>query len=143
MLIQGDVTGREQRSSSSTLCWCSLCIVAVSIKPCVSSQAPAAATAAATTKETPQERLKRLMQAQLNKAAQKDSLAVTQRKMQVCTGSRSRQQQLLKSWFWFAWRCLGGLSLGPWGCLWVVTSTTAIKAAQSSCMLCLGGAGLC
>jgi hypothetical protein len=47
------------------------------------------------------------MQAQLNKAAQKDSLAVTQRKIQVCTGSSGRQQLLLQSWVWFAWRYCG------------------------------------
>lgn len=56
----------------------------------VSLQAPAPAAAAANAaKETPQERLKRLMQAQLNKAAQKDSLAVAQRKIQVCTRAES------------------------------------------------------
>lgn len=54
----------------------------------MSLQAPTStAAAAAAAKETPQERLKRLMQAQLNKAAQKDSLAVAQRKIQVCTGT--------------------------------------------------------
>jgi hypothetical protein len=61
----------------------------VSSKLLVFPQAPAAAAPApaAAGKETAQERLKRLMQAQLNKAAQKDSLAVAQRKIQVCTGS--------------------------------------------------------
>jgi hypothetical protein len=44
-----------------------------------------AAAAAAAPKESAQERLKRLMQAQLNKAAQKDSLANAQKKIQVCT----------------------------------------------------------
>lgn len=48
-------------------------------------QASAAAAAAAAPKESAQERLKRLMQAQLNKAAQKDSLANAQKKIQVCT----------------------------------------------------------
>jgi hypothetical protein len=43
------------------------------------------AGAAAAPKESAQERLKRLMQAQLNKAAQKDSLANAQKKIQVCT----------------------------------------------------------
>lgn len=65
-------------------CWLRLlCAGDMSIKLLVFLQAPAAASTAA--KETPQERLKRLMQAQLNKAAQKDSLAVAQRKIQVCT----------------------------------------------------------
>lgn len=45
-----------------------------------------AAAVAAAGKETPQERLKRLMQAQLNKAAQKDSLANAQKQIQVCKG---------------------------------------------------------
>eukprot|EP00775_Hariotina_reticulata_P011676 gene11676-11819_t len=48
--------------------------------------APAAA------KETPQERLKRLMQAQLNKAAQKDSLANAHKKIQAEKDKVARQQ---------------------------------------------------
>lgn len=69
----------------------------VSSKLLVFLQAPAAAAAApaAAGKETPQERLKRLMQAQLNKAAQKDSLAVAQRKIQVCTGPDRVAAELL------------------------------------------------
>lgn len=63
------------------------------IKRVVFLQAPPSAPAAA--KETPQERLKRLMQAQLNKAAQKDSLAVAQRKIQVCACAKSAREQLL------------------------------------------------
>jgi hypothetical protein len=46
--------------------------------------APALQAAPAAARETPQERLKRLMQAQLNKAAQKDSLANAHKKIQVC-----------------------------------------------------------
>jgi hypothetical protein len=69
--------------------------------PAASGRAPAAAAAAAaaavaqpaaTPKESAQERLKRLMQAQLNKAAQKDSLASAQKRIQVgscgCTHTR-------------------------------------------------------
>lgn len=72
-------------------------IPGVSSKLLVFLQAPAAAAAApaAAGKETPQERLKRLMQAQLNKAAQKDSLAVAQRKIQVCTGPDRVAAELL------------------------------------------------
>jgi hypothetical protein len=47
------------------------------------------AAAAAGPKESAQERLKRLMQAQLNKAAQKDSLANAQKKIQVCTACKA------------------------------------------------------
>ncbi len=46
----------------------------------------AGAGAAAAAKETPQERLKRIMAAQLNKQAQKDNLATAQKKLQVGHG---------------------------------------------------------
>lgn len=83
----------------------------VSSKLLVSLQAPAAAAAApaAAGKETPQERLKRLMQAQLNKAAQKDSLAVAQRKIQVCTGSN---RVAVESCCWCRTRCGLGMLAG-------------------------------
>ncbi len=45
--------------------------------------AAAAAAAAAPAKETPQERLKRIMQAQLNKQAQKDVVVTQNKKLQV------------------------------------------------------------
>ncbi|KAG2445716.1 hypothetical protein HXX76_000322 [Chlamydomonas incerta] len=45
--------------------------------------APAAAGAPAGVKETPQERLKRIMAAQLNKQAQKDNIQAAQKKLQV------------------------------------------------------------
>jgi hypothetical protein len=59
------------------------------------------------------------MQAQLNKAAQKDSLAVAQRKIQVCTGT-----QLAAAPAAAASAGHGSLEmrgqLGTWGCLSVV-----------------------
>lgn len=54
-----------------------------------------AATGSSAAKETPQERLKRLMQAQLNKAAQKDSLANAHKKIQVCKGVETAWQEAL------------------------------------------------
>lgn len=84
---------------------------AMSIKLCpCPSQAPAP-PAAGSGKETPQERLKRLMQAQLNKAAQKDSLAVAQRKIQVCTGSSAvLQDTACLEMLW----AVGGCCAGVW-----------------------------
>ena len=49
-------------------------------------QASGAAAGGGPPGETPQERLKRIMQAQLNKQAQKDTVAVTQKKIQVQRG---------------------------------------------------------
>ena len=45
--------------------------------------AAAAAAAPAAVRETPQERLKRIMQAQLNKQAQKDVVVMQNKKLQV------------------------------------------------------------
>ncbi|GFR43558.1 hypothetical protein Agub_g4651 [Astrephomene gubernaculifera] len=52
---------------------------------------PASAAGSASVKETPQERLKRIMAAQLNKQAQKDHLVAAQRKLQVEKEKEARQ----------------------------------------------------
>lgn len=57
---------------------------ALEVLPVLQTQGTSAAAAPGGQKETAQERLKRLMQAQLNKAAQKDSLANAHKKIQVC-----------------------------------------------------------
>lgn len=57
----------------------------VGLPLCFTSQG---AGGAAGKKETPQERLKRLMQAQLNKQQQKDHLTTAQKKVQVGMGYR-------------------------------------------------------
>jgi arginine/serine-rich splicing factor 16 len=51
--------------------------------PAAPTAPPTAAAANTNAKETPQERLKRLMAAQINSAFQKDSVAAAQRKLQV------------------------------------------------------------
>ncbi len=54
--------------------------------------APGAAPGAAGgVKETPQERLKRIMAAQLNKQAQKDNIQATQKKLQVGAVGRGHE----------------------------------------------------
>eukprot|EP00878_Enallax_costatus_P037479 GHUV01042338.1.p1 GENE.GHUV01042338.1~~GHUV01042338.1.p1 ORF type:complete len:118 (+),score=32.47 GHUV01042338.1:272-625(+) len=86
--IRADSAGSHQALLLSVFCTLPS-LLSIDLSTCLVLQAPAAA---APVKETPQERLKRLMQAQLNKAAQKDSLANAQKKIQLEKEKVARQQ---------------------------------------------------
>lgn len=77
-------------------------------------------------KETPQERLKRIMQAQLNRQAQKDNVVAAQKKMQVGSVSSPALPKALpcvsccrpgpaRRWVWvwiWVWACCNAAPLG-------------------------------